>query len=218
MKNMLIALLFTCWVLPLQATIVDNGAYTTINGLDWLDLTVTGGDTLPEALVANPGWVLATRAQYLDMISYFYTVSPDTVLGVTDPISFMSNAIGLVSDMLDTSSYMQNMFQVLFGVPSPSSGGHSQISQASYGYYQAVGSIGIGGVYAHDRYDVNDTDRIQFVLEEFDETNTAMTTNSRDRGMFFVRDEVSVPEPTVFSLICLGLLGFSISRRKYIKN
>ena len=51
-----------CWVIPVSATIIDNGDYTTINGLDWLDLSATINMSVSDALAANSSYKLATKS------------------------------------------------------------------------------------------------------------------------------------------------------------
>ena len=52
-----------------NASLIDNGSFTTANGLDWLDWDLTLDMTQTEALTANTGWRVATDNELKELFS-----------------------------------------------------------------------------------------------------------------------------------------------------
>ncbi len=71
-----------------SAGIIDNGDYTTVDGLDWLDFSATIGMTQAIALNANNGWRTATLDEMENMMNTMF----DTTFSWEDgPISHNFN-------------------------------------------------------------------------------------------------------------------------------
>jgi len=246
MKKILITLLFTCWALQSHATIVDNGTYTTVNGLDWLDLTRTNNKTLDEALFDNPGWVLATKSQYQSMMSQFYTIfhdeqieddnkyinytAPGTILGVPGEVTWKENTwwggISHHAKRYRTEDFKTNLFNEYFGLTHADSGPSIFTNQQSTGIYYDAGKLRGGGLEASWLPQPNNSSEYVEVWwgTDWDFTSEVMTSGIDDFGMFLVRaateDQTprsSVPTPSPLLLMCLGLLGFGAHRRNYLK-
>ncbi|MEJ2622912.1 MAG: hypothetical protein P8163_22570, partial [Candidatus Thiodiazotropha sp.] len=97
-----------------NAIIIDNGGYTTVNDLDWLDLSFTVNRTIDQALMENPDYTLATASQFWSMWSEFDTSGDDELFGETaDSVSRNGNTETFVA--ADTS-WNNNLFFNLFGV------------------------------------------------------------------------------------------------------
>lgn len=64
MRSIFIALLLISGM-PVHASLIDNGSYTTddLSGLDWLDLTESNNMTMQGALASNTGWRYATNSE-----------------------------------------------------------------------------------------------------------------------------------------------------------
>ena len=213
MKNILIALLFTCWVLPSYATIVDNGQYTTVNGHDWLDLSLTDGLSISEALIENPLYELANKAQFTAMFSEFYTTSPDTALGVTNGFTFVQDGgqLRLISTNWD---YQNNLFQQLFGL-TVSFGDANRQTIMSDGLYDDGGTTRMGGIELFNYVDPSSNDFFYVMNNLTNDRTSGGLTGRSDFGVFLIRStSTTVPEPSVLTLMALGLLGFSVSRKK----
>ena len=114
--------------------VVETDNYNTINGLDWLDLDVTDGMSVDEALFAWGEWRLATESEYSEMFGRFSTVGDGTFLGreATKEIR--------VNDEYDDTYYVGglgdlNVFGETFGITA-------SIDNAYRSYGKYVGEFG----------------------------------------------------------------------------
>ena len=111
-----------------NAGIIDNGNYTTINGLDWLDWTLTLNLSQTEALTDNIGWRTATLYEMQTMMSEFFN----------HPLIWNINGSAENSDeVVDLAEYQIN-FSKLFGITAGTFG-------STYAHVEGVGIIGHGG-------------------------------------------------------------------------
>ena len=103
------------WVLPLHAAIIDNDTYTTVNGLDWLDLSITNNMSTAEALSNYSDYSLPTKDQYVAMMTEFYSFSGNTIAGVSSTVSFIDHGDYLYTETR-AADYGDNDFSRLFGL------------------------------------------------------------------------------------------------------
>ncbi|MFT5548578.1 MAG: hypothetical protein ACI9CO_000493 [Candidatus Azotimanducaceae bacterium] len=105
------------------AIIVDNGTYTTVDGLDWLDWTATLNQTHAAALGNNAGYRTATLAEMVDL--------NEAMFGTT--FTYNSSGLDISFDRASNATAIGD-FIALFG------------NTSSYGYSYAVGaSVGLVG-------------------------------------------------------------------------
>jgi len=108
-----------------SAGIIDNGNYTTVDGLDW---TLTLNLTQTEALSDNMGWRTATLYEMKTMMSEFFN----------HPLIWNINGSAENSDeVVDLATY-QISFSELFGITAGTFG-------STYAHVEGVGIIGHGG-------------------------------------------------------------------------
>lgn len=57
-----------------SAELIDHGTFTKddVSGLDWLDLSVTAGQSYNTTLTSNPGWRHATNAEVEDLFGLIF--------------------------------------------------------------------------------------------------------------------------------------------------
>ena len=192
-----------------NAALIDNVAYTTdnVSNLDWLDLSATAGMTLEEAQAANPGWYLATKAEYTGLIGQF---GLDTGLladvcdaSPTDTSFFQS------CPSSDPGAVLDNAFFSLFG----QTGGLSIFGNRlrySFGFYNDVDTPrAFGGVSADSSADLL-TNTISVYNND---VATIDPTSILGLGQFLVRP-TTVPEPSIIALFAAGLFGIGFARRR----
>jgi len=222
----LLFFVFTCtWVLPLHATIIDNGTYTTVNGLDFMDLIETTDKSIEQAETIYPDWHVASHLEMQHLYQAFFTYNlsgPDSILGVESPVNMSDdiNAPQWNTEFAD-SDYASMLFHEYFGVTD---GGWLEntigievgLMEMSHGVYKD--GIDIKGVMiaVEDYYDPTTLDKI------FKTTYTCTSScSSPYAGVFMVRENSqlsNIPEPSAFALICLGLLGFGVYHRNHIES
>ena len=110
-----------------NAGIIDNGSYTTVDGLDWLDFSATINMTQAEALAANSGWRAASMYEAMSMMDTFF----GRELVYTEGLS----AYEFFVDGIETA----NMFGPLFGATNQ---GFARATA------EGVGFIGVTRLYA----------------------------------------------------------------------
>lgn len=182
-----------------HAAIIDNGTYTTDtnSALDWLDLTETNGMSYNQVMadVELSGWRYATIAE----VSIFF----DTFGG-------------------DNSFYyggLNTQNNGLFGAIAPLWGdiGHTvfpeRIEEVGDGnsVFMTQGPIFIDGApYINLGFFGTGDDTQDYV--DISASLIPPDYPASQIGSALVRDAISVPEPTTFALISIGLLGTVCSK------
>lgn len=89
------------------AALIDNGTYTTddVSKLNWLDLSITDGQSYNQALTSNPGWRYATNAEVENLFSVAFDGYYDT-----DPARVSNSSTGYADQDADVAA-----FRTLFG-------------------------------------------------------------------------------------------------------
>jgi hypothetical protein len=186
MFKKLLPLLFLFAGFQANATLIDNGDYSTDtqSGLDWLDWTLTTDMTQHDALLhfSRAGWRIATATEAVGLIENHFNV----VVGAT------GHAGGSASVILP-AKYIE--FLSLFG---DTSGGLFAVQSGST--IEGFGLVGSGGslVFAgfEGLWDFSDIDQYSKYL-----------------GVALVKD-AAVSEPAVIALFALGLVGIGFARRR----
>ncbi len=197
------------------ALIIDNGSYTTVNDLDWLDLTFTENRTPEQALLENPDYTLATASQFWSMWSEFDTAGDGVLFGETAN----SISIGGNTEIFTATgtSWYNNPFFFLFGVTYEKVSGSNNM-RASLGFIDdQKDGLSLAGLLVVD----SGTSDVAFVSDLFYAPNEVDDSS----GSFLVRAHNSetqplsnVPEPSALLLLSTGLIGFGIMRRRHAKS
>ena len=93
-----------------NAALINNGTYTTddATGLDWLDLSITAGQSYNSVLALNSGWRYATNSEVETLHGHlFENFVPNINNGNSD-----SRYPGAYSEMLDDITKMENLFGI----------------------------------------------------------------------------------------------------------
>ncbi|WP_438864748.1 hypothetical protein [Neptunicella sp.] len=188
------ACLMTACCLLNQASaslIKDNGSYTTVNGLDWLDWPLTENMTQTDAIANHSGWRAATGQEITEMLNTMFETSlfvgTDQVLAA----SLLSNPTGLI-----------DRFRQLFGTIDFNGG----LFTAAH-----IDSYGLVFVTPNPSIDVNNI----VIGNGTDVAIYGATSYSRPRsGVALVRQAVSEPSSVaIFALSLMGF-GFTVNRKK----
>ena len=110
------------------AGIIDNGSYTTVNDLDWLDWTDTLNLTQTEALSNNIGWRTATLDEMQTMMSAFFHLT----------LIWDENGRAVNANEVADFAARAMTFSELFGATADTNG-------STYAYVEGIGILGHGG-------------------------------------------------------------------------
>jgi hypothetical protein len=168
-----------------NAGIIDNGSYTTVDGLDWLDWTLTQSETQSTALAANIGWRTATLIEMESMMNTMFSTT------FTWDVSGIDVGLGAVAGV---QNYKATFLQ-LFGATG---------NQYTYASAEGVGLVGFGD-YAYAA-----VGRPGGGDHPFDDINFASSFS----GVALVRSSISVPEPSTLAIFALGMIGLASHRFK----
>lgn len=183
-----------------SATIIDNGSYTTVNGIDWLDLSSTKAMSVDMALTANSGWRVATKAEFQAMFAEFEVADDGKFFDTVSVSESRDTFWGFTEHVLVNNPLRQNVFADHFGWTYDV----GDYFDLSYGFYADGGGYGIGGVYQEDALARTYEGEFNRVFDDLGHQNA---------GIFMVR-AAPVPEPSIIALITLGLAGIGMARRK----
>ncbi len=199
-----------------DAALIDNDWYTTddVNNLDWLDLSFTDNKLLSEALDENSGWVQADKAQYTSLISQFRLDDPGLLAEESchdpygDPYVWKCSQSG-------ANSFTYNAFTDLFGFTCFIEAECPWRETSSLGLYSDGAEMKLGGVWAMDREDPTELDKIKIYAVTLLDLSDIRRS---DTGHFLVRASSvpasSVPEPSIIALFAAGLFGLGFVRRR----
>ncbi|MCG7994969.1 MAG: PEP-CTERM sorting domain-containing protein [Candidatus Thiodiazotropha taylori] len=193
-----------------SALIINNGSYTTVNDLDWLDLTFTENRTVEQALLENPDYTLATASQFWSMWSEFDTAGDNVLFGQT--ASSVSTSGNTEIFTAAGSSWYNNPFFFLFGITYQEVSGTNNM-RGSLGFVDdEVGGLSLAGLLVVD----STTNDSAYISDMFYNPNEV----DDDFGSFLVRNHSSsnVPEPSALLLLSTGLIGFGVMRRRQAKS
>jgi hypothetical protein len=193
LKATLISLLLVCSCIGniANAGLIDStptkASYTTLNGLDWLDWSLTTNMTNSIALANYKGWRLATAEEASDLMHLAFG-------------SLTYNSFNQVQ--LSGSSYFPNydLLESLFGRTG------ENISREIYSTLAQVSGFGLIGA--------TKVSRSSSFLNVYKGYNLAIVSGDTafsDYGIALVRE---VPEPTTLAIFALGIIGLASRRYK----
>jgi len=191
MKKILGVLL--CFVfVSADAALIDNGNFTTdtATGLDWLDLSVTAGQSYNSAESLNLGWRIATNAEVEVLFAVLFDGYYDT-----NANNSSNSADGTYADQLADI----NSFSGLFGLTDSCCGG-----ERAYGRYMDEDNIlRMMGTFKTDTESSHSVFGLGFV-GTYDPNQVGINS-----GVYMISGAV-VPVPAAVWLFgsALGLVGF----------
>jgi hypothetical protein len=179
-----------------NAVIIDNGSYTTVDGVDWLDMSFTDGKSYNDVLSlisigqALEGWSVAAFDSVAGLHNSFgYTVTPSTTSGAyNNGNTGYSEIKDLIGATMGTAPYSA---WTLAYVAELNGSATQQRTVQSGEYYSIAADFWRGDSWGFDQAVADD--RI---------------------GTWLNRPGVTIPEPTTFALFALGLMGLASRRFK----
>ncbi len=182
-----------------HATLIDNGLFTSDNttGLDWLDLSISAGQSYNSTATINDGWRYATNEEVENLFNTafegYYSHRPDDYAFSQD----YTHYVGLEQDAAN--------WWGLFGGTTPSK---------SLGMYRdennMLRTLGVTRYYSNGwfvygkNYSTNLSDQADSQLDSY--------------GTFLVRNtegyQAPIPEPIMPILFITGIAGFIAGRTR----
>jgi hypothetical protein len=182
---------------PAGAELVDQGTRTsdTSTGLDWLDLTESGGYTYSDVAAsgspfAQAGWRHATTSEVCSLFAAYATEAdpcPST-LTFSTPTGSQDNFVdllGVTGSAFVNGEYTRGLFDDSDSGSDPSVYGFAFASK--------------GNAYA----------TVRIVADEYPSHWTQIGQPLPDSGHFLVRASSPIPEPGSAALLALGLGGLA---------
>lgn len=170
-----------------SASIINNGDYTTVNGLDWLDWTLTKSMTQTQALSSNIDYRTATLAEMENLMNTMYGT---TLVFGNDGINPFVN----ITDIATKNSRFGDMF------------GYTDGGSYTFATVEGLGLVGFGAsIYAGAGNYWSGLNSIWDIAGYAEEWN----------GVALVKAAATshpVPEPTTIAIFALGMIGLA-SRR-----
>lgn len=196
-----------------NAAIIDNDEYTTIDGLDWLDLSLTDGKTLGDAFNLYSDYRVATEAEYQSMWANFDTFGDDEIFATKADryVNFASSGYEYFKEY--DSGWSTNEFFNLFGITNTVFSS-SAFTRYSYGIYSNGPGYQLGGIMVRDYY--NTTDELYSLYDYNRDYSSSLSVRDNSRGFFLVRDAAQVSEPSILALMFIGLTGLGILRKSHL--
>ena len=178
---------------PTMAELIDQGTRTsdTSTGLDWLDLTESGGYTYSDVAASESpftqaGWRHATTTEVCSLFAAYATEAdpcPST-LTFSTPTGSQDNFVdllGVTGSAFVSGEYTRGLFDDSDSGSDPSVYGFAFASK--------------GNAYA----------RVRIVADEYPSHWTQIGQPLPDSGHFLVRASSPIPEPGSAALLVLGL-------------
>lgn len=177
-----------------NASIIDNGDYTTVNGIDWLDMSFSVGISYNDVLAltvageALEGWSVASFDDVSNMYGAFgYTVMPNNTSGST----YDANLGWDVFQTLVGRTYGSETHGFTIGYVSNIGNG----KEGQPTWQQAI-HTGFNGYWRGDTYGEAPDDGQGWV------------------GTYLMRVPAEVPEPSTLAILALGMIGLASHRFK----
>lgn len=177
----------------------DNTITDDVSGLDWLSLSVTVGQAYNQAELLNPGWRYASNDEVVNLFNSFFPTYTDN--DSTCHCSFTVFGTTYSNQDADISQ-----FQSFFG---------STADGQTFGLYKDEDNIlRMMGAYN----DPISTVSAVYSDEFTDSFEAYASTALSGYSVYLVRNTMSAPEPTSIGLMCFGLVGLLLVRRRNLKN
>lgn len=195
MRAVYLCMVFAIASTPARAALIplSQTTYDTATGLEWLDVNLTTGLTYAQAADAWSGWRFATGAE-IDALAIRYIGSPEEQF-----------TYGALLPTLAIIALLDPTFEREYSLDAPA-------TLATLGFFDdgTGGRIGLAEFVVNFRNPFVGQPSFQgrwTTFEDFLAPNYA----SYQVGSFLVR---SVPEPSTFALLTLGLGGLAFMRRR----
>jgi hypothetical protein len=184
-----------------SAIIVDNGTYTTVDGVDWLDLTATAGMSYNQVSAqlgpggTFDGWTYATGAQVEGLWTAF-----------GGDAAYYNGWSTQNNGLFDVIAPLMGDLHCAINACSPGEG---------YSYWLTADVAPSGWHVAAQTYDLaSQTGTATYDWFNTDEEERSLTDARTDTGSALIRTS-AVPLPAAVWLFGTGLLGlFGVARRK----
>jgi hypothetical protein len=171
-----------------NAGIIDNGSYTTVDGLDWLDWTATVSMTQVEAIAANSGWHGANAEQMQMLMNTMFDMQ------------FIWNSNGESVQAVVDKDVKKLYFESLFAGPTFS---HPHNMASPLARSVGAGLVGFGWC-----------NGCSYLAGSEPAQSGATGVSNAWSGVALVRTSIAVPEPSTLAIFALGIIGLASRRFK----
>lgn len=219
---------------------IDNGSYTTSGNMDWLDVTITQGMSVTEVLAETQnnnsnlfGWRYATSNEF-EALMFDFGFTPNTTnctWGVTfcdkgtGEISGINNAISWLGDTYD--AYLEKVYIGTDenGLDVDNGYGNTKGILADTFEKNGLTYHRVALIQDEEYSDMSISKQGVNIVDFVDTYNHSHypTSHNHTLGSFLVRGSseasssgtISVPEPSTFALLLLGLSGLAFQRKRF---
>lgn len=216
-RNLLLLFLLLLSPVNVPAAIIQTGNVNEIDGVKWLDLSVTSGLSLNEVMTSYDGYRVASKEEFNFLFSSFVDPKDQLFVDISSESQLVDSKGNIRHENVSGNTYT-NSFYDIFGLTNTWRIASWKTNYISLGMYIDDDLLYIGGVTRI--IDLNHPDTANEVynyIGGFSDYLDNPDDSFSGIGWYMVEENFSlVDEPSVLALFVAGIigLGFSSNRKR----